>query len=232
MSVQHPGRRLGLSALVGVLLGLALWSVVEDGDSVREPRASAAPGPARAAGEYVPPLPSTSGSARERRDGRPPHAPRVPATPPRLEIPGIGVRAHISPLGKTASGGLDVPHNWSVVGRWNGGAKPGSPGVAVLVGHVDSQTRPAVFHRLGKLRPGDLIRYVGRDRSVTRFVVVRTAQAPKANFPTTRVYRETREPSLRLITCGGSFDWSRGHYRDNVIVYATRVRVGRAGNRP
>jgi hypothetical protein len=25
---------------------------------------------------------------------------------------------------------------------------------------------------------------------------------------------------LRLITCGGSFDRSTGHYRDNVIVYA------------
>jgi hypothetical protein len=25
---------------------------------------------------------------------------------------------------------------------------------------------------------------------------------------------------LRLITCGGSFDRTTGHYRDNVIVYA------------
>jgi hypothetical protein len=28
---------------------------------------------------------------------------------------------------------------------------------------------------------------------------------------------------LRLITCGGSFDRATGHYRDNVIVYATMV---------
>jgi len=116
-----------------------------------------------------------------------------------------------------------VPDNWSVVGWWRGGSEPGEPGPAALVGHVDSQTRPAVFHRLRELRPGDLIRFVRRDTSSARFVVVRKQQVPKTEFPTASVYGETREPTLRLITCGGSFDWSRGHYRDNVIVYAEQA---------
>jgi hypothetical protein len=30
-------------------------------------------------------------------------------------------------------------------------------------------------------------------------------------------------PVLRLITCGGGFDRATGHYRDNLIVYATMV---------
>jgi hypothetical protein len=32
----------------------------------------------------------------------------------------------------------------------------------------------------------------------------------------------THRPVLRLITCRGSFDRGPGHYRDNVIVFATR----------
>jgi hypothetical protein len=35
-----------------------------------------------------------------------------------------------------------------------------------------------------------------------------------------RIWNRTSQPVLRLITCGGSFDRSTGHYRDNVIVYA------------
>jgi hypothetical protein len=37
------------------------------------------------------------------------------------------------------------------------------------------------------------------------------------------VYGPTNEPELRLITCGGAFDPATGHYRDNVIAFATLV---------
>ena len=59
---------------------------------------------------------------------------------------------------------------------------------------------------------------------MTRFVIVGKERTPKDAFPTARVYGETRRPSLRLITCDGSFDWSRGHYRENLIVYAKRLQ--------
>jgi hypothetical protein len=36
------------------------------------------------------------------------------------------------------------------------------------------------------------------------------------------VYGKTRLPTLRLVTCGGPFNEATGHYRDNLIVYATR----------
>jgi hypothetical protein len=39
-------------------------------------------------------------------------------------------------------------------------------------------------------------------------------------LPTERIWNRTSEPVLRLITCGGSFDRSSGHYRDNIIVFA------------
>ena len=42
----------------------------------------------------------------------------------------------------------------------------------------------------------------------------------KALFPSDLIYYPTLEPQLRLVTCGGPFDPSTGHYRDNVVVFA------------
>ena len=41
-------------------------------------------------------------------------------------------------------------------------------------------------------------------------------------FPTQTVYGGTRDPQLRLITCGGQFDDKDRRYLDNIIVYADR----------
>ena len=61
------------------------------------------------------------------------------------------------------------------------------------------------------------------DGSTVGFRVSRMQRVPKAAFPTELVYGPTLEPSLRLVTCGGSFDHATGSYRDNVIVYADPV---------
>jgi hypothetical protein len=55
------------------------------------------------------------------------------------------------------------------------------------------------------------------------FRVTGLSQVPKTRFPTDQVYLPTLRPSLRLVTCGGSFDHTVSHYRDNVIVYADAV---------
>jgi hypothetical protein len=34
-------------------------------------------------------------------------------------------------------------------------------------------------------------------------------------------YYPTLTSALRLVTCGGEFDTSTGHYRSNIIVFAT-----------
>lgn len=216
--------QLLVPVVIGAVAGLALWALIDDSEPPLGRLALAEPGAptsvlpsARAgrAGDGAPGPPA--------RDPRPPHAPRVPATRPRLEIPAIEVRAHVAALGTTSSGALDVPDNWSVVGRWRGGSKPGANGVAVLVGHVDSQSRPAIFHNLGKLQEGDLIRFVPRAGPIQEFAVVRKRRTSKQSFPTSDVYAETPRPTLRLITCGGGFDWSRGRYKDNLIVYAEKI---------
>jgi hypothetical protein len=127
-------------------------------------------------------------------------------------------------LGLDAHGALEVPERFDVAGWWSGGARPGERGPAVLAGHVDSKTGPAVFFRIGALRRGDVVTIRRRDGSRVRFRVRAKERYAKRHFPTLRVYGPTRRPELRLITCSGTFDRSSGHYLDNTVVYATAVR--------
>jgi sortase (surface protein transpeptidase) len=144
----------------------------------------------------------------------------APPGPSTLAIPSIGVRAPIVGVGRKQNGAMQTPDPGQV-GWYQPGPKPGDPGPAVLVGHVDSRTGPDVFYRLGQLRPGDDI-LVGRpDGTTSRFLVGRLERHPKDALPTSRIWTKAKRPLLRLITCTGSFDRASGHYRDNLIVYAS-----------
>jgi sortase (surface protein transpeptidase) len=145
---------------------------------------------------------------------------RRAARPVRLEIPAIGVDAPLIPLGLNADRSLEVPTDYGDAGWWTGGPRPGERGPAVIAGHVDSKTGPAVFYRIGDLEPGAAIAVVRRDGTRARFTVVGSERYPKADFPTARVYGRTRGATLRLITCSGVFDRASGHYLDNTVVYA------------
>jgi hypothetical protein len=150
----------------------------------------------------------------------PPRRGHRPARPVRIEIPSIGVDAPIVPLGLNPDRTLAVPSDFGDAGWWTGGPRPGERGPAVIVGHVDSYTGPAVFFRIDDLPPGARIAVVRRDGTRARFVVLGSERYPKQRFPTARVYGRTRDAQLRLITCSGVFDRASGHYLDNTVVYA------------
>ncbi len=143
--------------------------------------------------------------------------------PERIIISAIDVNAKVIDLGLNPNGTLEVPTNYAEAGWWSGGSQPGETGSAVIAGHVDSKTDPAVFYDLQQLMPGDLIQVVDRDGRVVNFEVERLKQVSKDNFPTREVYGMTSSPTLRLVTCGGKFNRSSGHYLDNVIVFASVV---------
>ena len=146
------------------------------------------------------------------------------ASPTGVIIPSIGVRSGLVRLGLTSSGALQVPGNASVAGWYTGSSRPGAIGAAVIVGHIDSLSGPGVFFRLRLLRPGRLV-YVRRaDGSLAVFRVIAVHSYPKAQFPTLAVYGPAPIAQLRLITCGGEFDFATGHYLSNVIVYADLTR--------
>ena len=146
-----------------------------------------------------------------------------PALPVRLWIPAIAVSTPLVRLGRLPDGSLEVPRDWDKAGWYDQGPRPGQPGPAVILGHVDSKTGPAVFYQLRALRPGDIVRVGLADGRIVMFRVQRVRRYPKDQFPTEAVYLPTLSRELRLITCGGEFDYASGHYRDNIVVFATLV---------
>lgn len=142
------------------------------------------------------------------------------APPTRVQIPAIGVDTTLENLAVDASGRLAAPADFDLAGWYAGGVAPGQVGPAIIAGHVDSPTAPAVFADIGALASGDEIVVTLADDSALTFVVSGTTQSAKAEFPTDEVYSNVPTPELRLITCGGIFDSSTGHYLDNLIVFA------------
>ena len=107
---------------------------------------------------------------------------------------------------------------------------PGQIGTSVIEGHVDTKQGPGVFFRLGALRPGDLIDVRLADRITAVFRVTGVRQYLKSRFPAKTVYRDaTRFAALRLITCGGAFDYATGQYLSSTVVFAFLVSSHPAG---
>lgn len=144
---------------------------------------------------------------------------RFPA-PAYVRIPAIGVNTALQQLGLEPDGSLQAPTAWDVAGWYAGGPRPGEPGPAVIVGHIDSLSGPAVFFRLRELRPGAAVFVGERGGGVLRFVVDDVETFAKAHFPTSLVYGPQPIPVLRLITCTGAFDTSAGSYLDNLVISA------------
>ena len=143
-----------------------------------------------------------------------------PAEPAHLAIPTLGVRADVQHVSSTSTG-IEVPQ----VGRagwFDEGPRPGEPGRAVVIGHLDSRTGPGLFALLPGVEPGTDVSVTDAAGLVHRFKVVGKAQVPKATFPSSAVYGPSARPSLVLITCGGPYTPGVG-YRDNVLVYARAV---------
>lgn len=149
----------------------------------------------------------------------------APSPPVRVRIPRIGVSSRLVGLALRDDGSMEVPEDYDRAGWFTQGPQPGQVGPAVIAGHVDSRTGPAVFYRLRELRAGDAVEVERADGRTLTFVVERRERFPKDRFPTGAVYGPVPWPALRLITCGGSFDRGAGSYRDNVVVSARLERA-------
>jgi sortase (surface protein transpeptidase) len=202
--------RLGIGAAALALL-LAACVISASGRQGSESGGAPAPGPTRSGAE----------AARNFESERTYQGTPAPA---RIDIPRIGVSSGLLRLGKDGRGAVEVPKPWDTAGWYAHGPRPGDPGSAVILGHVDSTNGPAVFYRLRELRPGDQIQVTRADGSVVRFGVERTEQFLKSRFPSDQVYYPTLTPELRLVTCGGEFDYNLRHYRSNIIVFAKLER--------
>ncbi len=148
------------------------------------------------------------------------------SVPVLVHIPAIGVTSELLHLGVDAAGAIQVPSlstEASEAAWYKYSVTPGQIGASVIEGHVDSYAGPAVFFRLGALRPGDRIDVTLADRVTAVFRVTGVREYLKSRFPANVIYGRTAYAALRLITCGGAFDYSTGHYLSSTVVYALLV---------
>ncbi len=164
----------------------------------------------------------------------------IGASGARLIIPALGVNAPIAPAGAIGAPGnaaLAIPSDIATVGWWDGifraGADtaqekapaPGQPGVALIAGHVDSAAvGPGALYKLGKLVSGDAITIIGSSGRSTQWTVSATPDTTLKTELPPALWVTTGPPELALVTCGGPFDATTGHYLDNVSVWARQNR--------
>jgi Sortase domain len=155
------------------------------------------------------------------------------SVPVSIEIPAIGVHSVLLRLGVNTDGTMQVPpvHRRPNVAAWyKYSVTPGQIGTSVIEGHVDTDQGPAVFFRLGALRPGDLVNVRLADGVTGVFRVTGVRQYLKSRYPAETIYRATRFAGLRLITCGGAFDYATNQYLSSTVVFAFLVASHPAGH--
>ncbi|MEU2420928.1 class F sortase [Streptomyces sp. NPDC007851] len=147
------------------------------------------------------------------------------SVPIRLLIPKIAVDAPFTALTISPSGQLEPPpaDNTNLVGWYSKGAAPGETGTSIIAGHVDTKVSAAVFARLDELERGDRFSVDRADGSSADFVVDDAETFPKDDFPSDRVYADTRRPEVRLITCAGDYDHDVKDYTENLVVFGHLV---------
>jgi hypothetical protein len=149
--------------------------------------------------------------------------PSVPAfavrsTPVELHIPAIALSVSLSTLGLNPNGTVEVPTDIQQPGWYGLGPSPGQDGSAVILGHVDSYTGPAVFFNLRSLSTGDLVDVSLADGATAEFKVTSVATYLKSAFPDQEVYGSHGYGALQLVSCSGVFDTHTGHYLSNIVV--------------
>ncbi|MGW1771004.1 class F sortase [Streptomyces sp. NPDC002104] len=223
-SERPPRRRSPWGAIALVMLtGLAMMrNGAEAGDGPPQPAAAAA---------VSAPAGATVGQPADQ-------APAEPSTPPpdvealdhssvqRIRIPSISVDAPVMTVGLDAQGWIDAPppQDKNLAGWYLNGISPGQQGSAVIVGHVDNAQGPAVFYGLGSVQKGSRIEVARYDGRTAVFEVYGVEVFSKSTFPGSRVYGDTGQPELRVITCGGGYSKGRG-YDGNVVVFARMVEA-------
>jgi hypothetical protein len=151
--------------------------------------------------------------------------------PVSVDIPAIGVDSKLLHLGVNSDGTIRVPSLYSSPSEaawFKYSAAPGQIGASVIEGHLDGYHGPAVFFRLGALRPGDRIDVTLADGVTAIFRVTGVRQYLKSRFPARAVYGATDYAALHLVTCGGAFDYTTGHYLSSTVVFASLISSRRA----
>lgn len=214
---QTAYRLAGLAALAALLIGLT---------------AALRPGPLAHVGSraQAATMSATSRSAR----ALPPSTAAGPRPPPgvttspyqgryayRLRIPALGIDAGVEAVGTDGHGHVGVPSNIWDAAWYRLGPAPGEPGDAVIDGHLDWYTGPALFQNLSRLRPGDIVEVVDGAANLT--FRVSTVRSFAYTSPPPGFLASAGPPRLSLVTCGGEWNGSAATYSRRLVVDALLV---------
>lgn len=149
----------------------------------------------------------------------------APADQPKfITIKKLGIHAPVVSLGLTSTGAVDTPKNIWDAAWFNGSAKPGTDGAALIDGH-SSATRGALFGNLDRLVAGDQIQIERGDGTMLTYSVAYTAIVNRNNVDMASMLKPYGGASkgLNLITCTGKWIDSEKTLENRVLVYAQQI---------
>lgn len=143
--------------------------------------------------------------------------------PSQIEVPSIGVKANIEPTGILDNGEMGVPEDVDQVGWFEPGFKAGAKGNAVLAGHVDSLTGPAVFYELTDVKVGETVVLTDADGRKMVFEVKNLTSYETDEAPIEEIFGSSDKRMINLITCTGDFNRDIGSHEERLVVTAELV---------
>ncbi|MGV9001605.1 MAG: class F sortase [Candidatus Saccharimonadaceae bacterium] len=135
----------------------------------------------------------------------------------KVSIPSLGLSSKFVTVGLTSTNAIDV--NSSLVGWWNGSAKPGNPGAVFLDGH-----NPGVFSKLPSVKEGAVISISRASGEVFNYTVVHVETVQLIGIDMVKAlapYGGAKE-GLNIMTCVGTYSAKTGTTDQRLVVYAVR----------
>ncbi|MGL4305839.1 MAG: class F sortase [Mycobacteriaceae bacterium] len=153
--------------------------------------------------------------------------------PERISIEEIGITARVEAKGTQLAyapflekevSSFGIPERMEDTTWWSDGPKPGSDGMAIVLGHTQVGGGYGVFNDIHKLKVGDVIKIFSKDGGAElKFAVTEVvSNISKSDSAALNIVLEkgSAGSNLALVTCGGVFDNSRSASQDNVVVFA------------
>ncbi|HBU81168.1 MULTISPECIES: class F sortase [Paenibacillus] len=147
----------------------------------------------------------------------------VMSKPVRLCIPSVHLSTSITPIHLSENGQLQVPKSSEIAGLYVDGVLPGENGNAIVAGHVDNYTGPAIFYPLKHLKPGTFVFLFDQNNHYLKYEVLEVESYYTQEAPLDKIFGDTAEKQLNLITCTGTYDRKKKEHNKRLVVYTRLV---------
>lgn len=127
----------------------------------------------------------------------------------------------VEEVGVDETGMLEVPTSYLTSGWYSKSAKPGENGNVIIDGHYDDPFgNPAAFWQLKNLKINDTVTLIDEVGNKFTYQVYDSFFVDTVDPKRTNYLKDTNEPVLTLVTCGGVWDPISLDYNKRLIVRA------------